>query len=237
MDLTFDTRPMAATFLLLAVSACGGDVPPDAGDRAPAVQAAEPGEANPLLDPSADVWKETAPDTFRVRFVTTKGPFVMEVYRDWAPIGADRFYNLARTGFYDGAPFFRVIDGFMAQFGLHGDPEVASVWWSQTMPDDSVRQSNVRGSVSYAMRGPYTRTTQVFISYRDNSYLDRMGFAPFGRVLQGMDVVDSLYSGYGESAPQGDGPDVRRIHAEGNAYLRTEFPDMDYVETATLIET
>jgi peptidyl-prolyl cis-trans isomerase A (cyclophilin A) len=192
--------------------------------------------ANPLLDPDADVWSQTAPEVFQARFETSKGDFVIEVRREWAPQGADRFYNLVRNGFYDDVRFFRVLDGFMAQFGIHGDTSVQRVWRSKVMLDDSVRQSNLRGYISYAMGGPNSRTTQVFINYVDNSRLDGMGFAPFGRVIEGMDVVDALYSEYGEGAPRGQGPAQPRIQAEGNDYLNRDFPNLDHVEKATIIE-
>jgi peptidyl-prolyl cis-trans isomerase A (cyclophilin A) len=158
------------------------------------------------------------------------------VQREWAPIGADRFYSLMKNGFYDEVRFFRVISGFMAQFGIHGDPKVSAVWRDQRLKDDPVKQSNKRGFVSYATAGPNTRTTQLFINYGDNSRLDQMGFAPFGRVVEGMEVVDRLYAGYGEGAPQGRGPNQARIQTEGNAYLLKEFPDLDYVKRATIIE-
>lgn len=187
-----------------------------------------------LLEPSHATAK--APGTYRVRFDTSKGPFVIEVHRDWAPRGADRFYNLVRAGYYDGVTFFRVIDDFMVQFGINGDPRVNTVWREARMPDDLVKQSNVRGMVSFATSGPESRTTQVFINYRDNSRLDPMGFAPFGKVVEGMSVVDSLYSGYGEGAPRGRGPDQGRAQSEGNAYLRGSFPKLDHVKTARVVK-
>lgn len=185
-----------------------------------------------LLDPSRA--GERAPATFRARFETTKGAFVVEVTRAWAPRGADRFYNLVRAGYYDDVAFFRVIDNFMVQFGINGDPAVNSVWRQARIPDDPVTQSNTRGMVTYAMAGPDTRTTQLFINFRDNKGLDNQGFAPFGRVIEGMSVVDSLYSGYGEGAPRGMGPDQGRAQAEGNSYLKGGFPRLDFVKTARL---
>jgi len=187
-----------------------------------------------LLDPSRAT--EPAPDRFRVLFETTKGPFVVEVTRAWAPRGADRFYNLVRAGFYDEVAFFRVISGFMVQFGIHGDPRVNAAWRGAEIPDDPVTQSNRRGMVTYAMAGPDTRTTQLFVNFGDNAGLDRQGFAPFGRVVEGMAVVDSLYPGYGEGAPHGTGPDQGRVQQEGNAYLRTSFPRLDFVKTARLVK-
>jgi peptidyl-prolyl cis-trans isomerase A (cyclophilin A) len=191
-----------------------------------------PGAA--LHDPSRAT--EQAPDRFRVRFETTKGPFVVEVTRAWAPRGADRFYNLVRAGYYDDVAFFRVIEGFMVQFGIHGDPRVNAAWRVARIPDDPVAQSNRRGMVTYAMAGPDTRTTQLFVNFKDNASLDSQGFAPFGRVVEGMAVVDSLYSGYGEGAPRGMGPDQGRAQAEGNAYLRGSFPKLDLVKTARVVK-
>jgi len=178
---------------------------------------------------------DAAPAKFRARFETSAGDFVVEVHRDWAPNGADRFYSLVKSGYYDGARFFRVLSGFMAQFGIHRDPQVSAVWRERRIPDDPVRQSNTRGMVSFATAGPNTRTTQAFINYRDNSMLDGQGFAPFGRVVEGMEIVDRLYAAYGEGAPQGRGPDQGRIQAEGNAYLEREFPKLDYVKRATVV--
>lgn len=176
-----------------------------------------------------------APDTFRVAFETNEGRFLVEVARDWAPRGADRFYNLVRHGFYDGVRFFRVLEGFVVQFGISGDPDVSRAWKGATLPDDPVRRSNTRGTLSFATSGPNSRTTQLFINLGDNSRLDAMGFSPVGEVVEGMDVVESLYAGYGEGAPRGDGPDQDRIESEGNEYLRSEFPELDYVERARIV--
>lgn len=179
--------------------------------------------------------KEQAPPVYKVEFDTSKGPFVVEVHRDWAPNGADRFYNLVKNGFYDNVRFFRVIEGFMAQFGVNGDPKVSSVWREARIKDDPVKVSNKRTFVTFATAGPNTRTTQVFISYGDNSNLDSQGFSPFGQVVSGMKVVDSLYSGYGEGAPGGRGPNQGRVQSEGNAYLANSFPNLDYVKKATIV--
>lgn len=176
-----------------------------------------------------------AADTFRVRLETSEGDIVIEVRRDWAPLGADRFRELVTGGYYDGARFFRVLPGFVAQFGINGDPQVSAAWRERRIPDDSVRQSNARGTVTFATAGPDTRTTQVFINYADNSRLDGMGFAPFGQVVEGMDIVDRLHAGYGEGAPRGRGPDQSRIQAEGNSYLEREFPELDYIRRATIV--
>src|SRR6185295_13132986 len=177
---------------------------------------------------------EQAPATFNANFDTSKGLFVITVHRDWAPNGADRFYNLVKNGFYDDVRFFRVIDGFMAQFGIHGNPAVATAWRGAQIKDDPVKQSNKRGFVVFATAGPNTRTTQLFINFGDNNGLDKQGFAPFGEVTKGMDVVDKIYNGYGEGAPRGKGPEQGRIQNEGNAYLTKEFPKMDYIKTATI---
>ena len=177
---------------------------------------------------------ETAPDVFRARFETSKGDFVIEVRRDWSPRGADRFYNLVSNGYFDDVRFFRVIAGFMAQFGIHGDSAVSAAWRSNNIPDDPVVQSNTRGFVSYAMAGPNTRTTQIFINFGNNARLDGMGFSPFGQVVEGMEVVDQLYSLYGEGAPSGRGPNQGLIQARGNAYLNASFPNLDFVRRATI---
>ncbi|MSR23058.1 MAG: peptidylprolyl isomerase [Gemmatimonadetes bacterium] len=178
----------------------------------------------------------TAPETFRVRFETSAGAFVVEVQRAWSPNGADRFYNLVSNGFYDGVRFFRVIDGFMAQFGIHGDPSVSARWRMAAIQDDPVVGSNTRGMLTFAMSSqPNSRTTQVFINLVDNPSLDGMGFAPFGHVIEGMDVVDELYAGYGEGAPGGSGPSQGRIQGEGESYLSTTFPQLDQVVHATIV--
>src|SRR3989442_6041816 len=184
--------------------------------------------------PAGPGFAEQAPDSFRARFSTTQGDFVIAVHRAWAPHGADRFYNRVRSGFYDGVRFFRVIPGFMAQFGIHGDPGGTTAWRVRTIPDDPVRRNNVRGMVTYATAGPGTRTTQIFINYRDNIRLDASGFAPFGQVVEGMEVVDALYGGYGEGAPNGRGPDQFRVNVEGEKYLARQFPKLDKINKATV---
>jgi peptidyl-prolyl cis-trans isomerase A (cyclophilin A) len=177
---------------------------------------------------------EKAPPVYKVRFDTSKGAFVIEVHRDWAPNGADRFYNLVKSGFYDDTRFFRVVSGFMVQFGINGDPSIAAQWRGATIKDDPVKQSNKRGYITFATSGPDSRTSQVFINFADNSGLDRQAFSPFGQVTSGMSVVDALFSGYGEGAPSGRGPDQGRIQREGNAYLKKEFPNLDFVKKATI---
>jgi peptidyl-prolyl cis-trans isomerase A (cyclophilin A) len=188
---------------------------------------------SPLANPAA--LTEQAPATYKAKFDTSKGTFVILVHRAWAPRGADRFYNLVKNGFYDNVRFFRVLDGFMAQFGINGDPALMAKWRVARIPDDPVRQSNTRGTISFATSGANTRTTQVFINFGNNAALDRMGFAPFGKVVSGMKVVDALYSGYGEGAPQGRGPDQRRMQMEGNSYLKNNFKRLDYVKKATIV--
>jgi peptidyl-prolyl cis-trans isomerase A (cyclophilin A) len=194
---------------------------------------AAPALSQGLGNPAA--LKEQAPPVYKVEFDTSKGSFVVEVHRDWAPNGADRFYNLVKNGFYDNTRFFRVLEGFMAQFGVNGDPKVSTVWREARIKDDPVKVSNKRTFVTFATAGPNTRTTQVFISYGDNSNLDSQGFAPFGQVVSGMKFVDSLYNGYGEGAPRGRGPDQTRVQSEGNAYLGSAFPNLDYIKKATIV--
>ena len=177
---------------------------------------------------------EKAPATFKGKFDTSKGPVVIQVNRDWASNGVDRFYNLVKNGFYDDTRFFRVISGFMVQFGIHGDPKLSPGWRTARIPDDAVKQSNKRGYITYAMAGPNTRTSQVFINFADNANLDNSGFSPFGRVISGMDVVDKLNAEYGEGAPRGRGPDQGRIQQEGNAYLQRDFGKLDFVKKATI---
>ena len=183
-----------------------------------------------LMNPDAQAKQEQAPDVFRVRYDTSAGPIVIEVHRAWAPLGADRFYALACNGYFDGCRFFRVVPNFVVQWGINGDPKVSAAWRDATIPDDKVTQSNTRGRITFATSGRNSRTTQMFINLRDNAGLDNMGFAPFGEVVEGMDVVDKLYSGYGES------PDQGRIHAQGNAYLEKQFPKLDHIESAAVVK-
>ncbi|MDT5121453.1 MAG: peptidyl-prolyl cis-trans isomerase [Acidobacteriota bacterium] len=186
-----------------------------------------------LTNPQHQLWDKRAPDTFQVRFETDKGDFIIEAHRDWSPHGVDRFYNLVRAGFFDDSRFFRVRAGFIAQFGIPGNPEISAVWKNQTIPDDPARQSNTRGYVSYAMTGPNARTTQLFVNLADNSRLDKEGFAPIGKVIEGMQVVDQLYAGYGEDAGGGmRGGKQGKIFAGGNAYLDREFPKLDKLRRA-----
>jgi peptidyl-prolyl cis-trans isomerase A (cyclophilin A) len=190
------------------------------------------GKTSPLANPAS--LTAQAPAIYKVKFDTSKGAFVLEVHRDWAPNGADRFYNLVKNGFYDGDRFFRVISGFMVQFGINGNPKIAARWEDANIPDDPATQSNQPGYITFATRGPNTRTTQVFINYGNNRSLDNQGFAPFGRVISGMPVVNALYSDYGEGAPQGEGPSQGLIQSQGNAYLIKQFPKLDYIKKATI---
>jgi peptidyl-prolyl cis-trans isomerase A (cyclophilin A) len=185
-----------------------------------------------LMKPST--LKERAPNVYKAKFDTTAGIFVIEVRAQWAPNGADRFYNLVKNGFYDNVRFFRVVSGFMVQFGINGDPAIMARWRPAQIADDPVTQSNKRGMITFATAGPGTRTSQVFINFADNGNLDSMGFAPFGRVVSGMNVVDALNAEYGEGAPRGRGPDQSRLQNEGNAYLAKEFSRMDFVKKATI---
>lgn len=212
---------LCSSFVLTAVAIAGAQAP-----------AAKPAAPNKLLTPATLTAK--APETYRVKFDTSKGPFVVEVHRDWAPLGADRFYNLVRNGFYNNVRFFRVLNGFMAQFGMNGTPAVQKAWGApaQNLKDDPVKQSNKRGYITFANAGPNSRSTQVFINLVDNTFLDpdAMHFAPFGQVVEGMEIVDMLYTGYGRQ----NVPDQGRITSEGNAYLTKEYPKLDYVKTATI---
>ncbi len=171
----------------------------------------------------------------KVKFETTQGDFIVEVHKEWAPIGADRFLELVKANYYDGCRFFRVIKGFMAQFGLNGDPKVTAKWRNSIIKDDPVKESNKRSYITFAMAGPNTRTTQLFINFGDNSRLDSQGFPPFGRVTEGMEVVDKLFSGYGEGAPRGSGPDQSLVSARGNAYLDANFPRLDSIKKASIV--
>lgn len=176
------------------------------------------------------------PEVFKVRFDTSRGPFVMEVHRSWAPYGVDHFYDLLNNKFYDEVRFFRVRPKFVVQFGINGDPSLEELWRQLTIVDDPVKQHNRRGYVSYAKAGPNSRTTQIFINLADNSsQLDTTGFAPFALVTEGMDVVDQLYKGYGEMAPNGPGPDPSKIETQGNQYLIDHYPKLDYIKTARIL--
>ena len=188
-----------------------------------------------LLDPSLAT--ATAPNTYKVKMQTTTGSFVIEVHRDWAPNGADRFYNLVKIGYYNDVAFYRVLKGFMAQTGMHGNPAVTAAWSVARIPPDAVKQSNTKGRVTFAMGGsPDTRTTQIFINYGNNSYLDDSGFAPFGEVVEGFETVEQLYSGYGEGQPNGNGPSQAKFYRGGNDYIKESFPKLDFIVTASIVE-
>lgn len=246
-------RGTSMALLMLILGACGGASAPPMENEAKAapatpaaapvqtVEAAQPAAApvaagaNPALtDPSKAT--ATAPATYKAKFETTKGNFVIEVTKSWAPKGADRFYNLVKTGYYDDVAFFRVISGFMVQFGIHGVPAANDAWRAAKIQDDPVTQSNTRGMVTFATSGPNTRTTQVFVNFRDNKALDAQGFSPFGKVVEGMEVVDSLHAGYGEGAPRGKGPSQGEMQKTGNPYLKASFPELDWVKKATIVE-
>jgi peptidyl-prolyl cis-trans isomerase A (cyclophilin A) len=211
---TLHLRPLALCVSVAAI-ACAKDSPPsqgtDATSRAPS-SAATP-----------------APDSFRVAFETTRGNFVVDVVRDWSPRGVDRFHELVSAGYFTDVAFFRVLPGFVAQFGMHGDPSVNKRWDDRPIADDPVVQSNKRGTIVFATAGPNKLGNQFFINFADNTGLDGQGFSPFGRVVEGMRVVDSIYAGYGES------PDQSRITAEGNAYLKRAFPRLDYIKSARVV--
>ncbi|MCX5755916.1 MAG: peptidylprolyl isomerase [Gemmatimonadetes bacterium] len=182
--------------------------------------------AQDLTKPDAAKVAAVGPDSFNVTFTTTKGEFVVRVRRVWSPKAADRLYYLFNAKYYDGVVFYRVVPGFMAQFGFNGDPKVSAAWFSRTIPDEPVRVSNSRGTMSFAARGPNTRTTQLFINFAANAQLDGMKFAPVATVISGMSVVDLLYKGYGEA------PDQGMISKSGNAYLKKAFPKLDAILTA-----
>ncbi len=191
-------------------------------------------DINPkLLHPSE--LDDKAPKTFKAKFVTSKGAFVVEFHRDWSPHGADRAYNLIENHFYDGMAIFRVVKGFMAQFGIHANPKVTAAWENAGIKDDPVKKSNTRGMVTFAkQQKPNSRTTHLFINYKDNSTLDKQGFAPVGKVVQGMDVVDSLYAGYGDGMPYGRGPSQELLSKNGNGYLNANFPKLDYIKKVVI---
>jgi peptidyl-prolyl cis-trans isomerase A (cyclophilin A) len=206
-------RRVAAVCLSIIAVACSKDSPPPSDSAVGALSA--------TVTP--------APDTFRVAFETTRGNFVVDVIRAWSPRGVDRFHELVNAGYFTDVAFFRVLPGFVAQFGMHGDPAVNRQWSDRTILDDPVAQSNTRGTIVFATSGANTRKTQFFINYADNARLDGMGFSPFGRVVEGMSVVDSIFAGYRET------PDQARIAEEGNAYLRREFPLLDYIKSARIV--
>jgi peptidyl-prolyl cis-trans isomerase A (cyclophilin A) len=223
-------------FILMSVLCLGFGLVVARGDEAKKEETkkdAGPPAAADFSDPGK--LTEKAPDTFKVQFNTTKGKIVIDVNRSLSPNGADRFYNLVKSGYFKDIAFFRVVPGFMCQFGIHGDPAIAAKWRAANIQDDPVKGSNKRGTVTFATAGPNTRTTQFFINFGDNSPLDGQGFSPFGSVVEGMDIVDKINGEYGEGAPRGRGPDQGRIQMEGNAYLKKDFPNLDYIKSATVL--
>jgi peptidyl-prolyl cis-trans isomerase A (cyclophilin A) len=208
------------------LAACGGGD----GEKAPAAGDTTAAKAPPPAPAAPAAAGATAPDSFRVAFETTRGSFVVQVNRAWAPAGADRFYQLVEQQFFDGEKFFRVVPGFVAQFGLNGDPKRNEPWDSKNIPDDSVRHTNAKGTLTFAaMPVPNSRSHQMFLNLNDNARLDRAGFAPIGVVVKGMSVVDSLYSGYGET------PDQTSIGNLGNSYLDRAFPKLDAIKSARIV--
>lgn len=192
---------------------------------------------NPTLLEPAKVTQGEAPKSFKAKFVTSQGDFVVEFHRDWAPNGVDRAFQLIKAGYYDGITFFRVIPKFMAQFGIHANPKVSAAWKGNTIKDDPVTESNTRGMVTFAKTGmPNSRSTQLFINFGDNSTLDKTGFAPIGKVVEGMDVVDKIYNGYGEGAPRGAGPSQGALTQKGNPYLQESFPKLDFIKKAEIAD-
>jgi peptidyl-prolyl cis-trans isomerase A (cyclophilin A) len=220
----------ALALLLVRRPVAPSDLPPPPDNQEKA------SSASPGSDDPAKLAAE-APATFQARFNTTKGTFTVEITRALAPHGADRFYSLVRSGYFMDIAFFRVIPGFMCQFGIHGDPNDSAKWREAAIPDDPVRASNTRGTITFATAGPNTRTTQLFINFGNNVNLDSMGFAPIGKVIDGMDVVDKINGEYGDGPPSGSGPDQSRIQSEGNAYLKKDFPNLDYIKSASLVST
>jgi len=190
---------------------------------------AAPAAKKSLLDPAS--LNEKAPEVSKAKFSTTKGDFVVQVTRGWAPLGADRFYNLVKNGYFTNVVFFRVVPGFVVQFGISGDPKIAAAWSNAKIQDDPVKQSNKPGTLTFATAGQNTRTTQIFINFGDNSGLDKQGFAPFGEVVEGMDVVNKLYNGYGEQVTNLQG----EIEAQGNDFLKVRFPNLDSIKTAVIV--
>lgn len=232
--------------LVCALAACGASPDPeprpiseeeDQPVKASPVTASRPSEDAALLKtPDHEVFKAPAPEKFRAVFETTAGSFEVEVIRAWSPHGADRFYHLARLGYYDDIRVFRMVRGFVAQFGMSGDPALTQVWGKRGMPDDKVRQSNARGMLTYAKTSmPNSRSTQLFINLRNNRQLDGMGFAPFARVIRGMEVVDKFHAGYGDGPPTGSGPDQGQIQQRGNTYLDADFPKLSKILSVRVV--
>lgn len=212
---------------------CGLAIANAADEKKEPANAEKPSPAAPGFTDPAKL-AEKAPETFKAQFDTTKGKFTIEVTRSLSPNGADRFYNLVRSGYFKDVAFFRVVPGFMCQFGIHGDPSISAKWREAAITDEPVKSGNTRGAITFAKAGPNTRTTQMFINFADNSRLDGMGFPSFGKVIEGMDIVDKLNGEYGDGPPAGRGPNQGRIQSEGNAYLKKDFPNLDYIKSATI---
>jgi peptidyl-prolyl cis-trans isomerase A (cyclophilin A) len=243
---------LSATLLFFSIAAgCGGETTEapaeeaaaEKAEKAPAKGKAPSDAKSPRPDAVVDIGPLapskatlTAPDKYRIKFETTEGDVIVAVTREWAPNGADRLYNLIEMGYFTDIAFYRVIDNFMAQFGMHPRPEVNAAWKGAQIKDDPVTQSNTRGMMTFATAGPNTRTTQFFINFKDNSNLDKMGFSPVGEVVSGMEVVDALYKDYGEGAPRGRGPAQPKMHKLGKKYLDENFPDLDYIKTASILK-
>jgi peptidyl-prolyl cis-trans isomerase A (cyclophilin A) len=217
-----------AAILLALLAGCE----PAAPAAAPSTPPAPPVSGDPLRNPEHPEMKKAAPASYKVRLDTDAGGMLLEVTRDWAPHAADRFYNLVRHGFYDSARFFRVVPSFVAQFGLNGDPGISGIWKNANLPDEPRKAANERGTIAFAKAGPNSRTTQVFLNFKHNATLDspQMDFAPFGRIIVGMDVLEAINAEYGER------PDQGRIQLEGNAYLTREFPRLTFILKATIAE-
>ena len=221
---------LALCFVAISFVGCSSETPTAVDPEVP-----EAGSSGVSQNASSDK-KTTSEKDFQVLLETTKGNIILEVHPEWSPLGAERFKELVKMGFYNDVAFFRVIGGFMAQVGINGDPALHAKWKDNNIMDDPVVESNKPGYVSFAKTGaPNSRSTQFFINFGDNSNLDGMGFSPFAKVIKGMDVVNSLYSGYGEGAPRGRGPDQMRVVGEGNAFLKKEFPMLDYIKKATIV--
>jgi len=210
------SRPVRVAWLIACLLLAGCSQAPE---RKPA---AAPAKSGPT------------PEVYRVDLDTSKGAVVLEITRAWAPHGVDHFYELVRNGYYDGDRFYRVVPHFVVQFGINGDAQVSQLWSTLRIPDDPVKQKNRKGTVTFASSGPGARTTQVFVNMRDNLSLDRQGFAPIGRVAEGMDVLERLYGGYGDMPPRGSGPDGVEIERQGNVYLDNHFPRLDFIKKATV---